>query len=411
MQSRMGLTAAIYALFTALGVSSTIFGLVLSDATAALDISLAHAGLVTTLFAVGRIVGSFVSGPFTDRAGAPLVTGFGVFAMLLGVAGLGVAPVAAVFFAGGLVMGLGFGALDVALNTSISELHPKRRTSMLSLLHGFYGVGSFLGPLLLGLLITWTGSWRTAPALAVLTFIGATVWYRARVRMSTTTAGAEPQQSEPVEHPGLFEDAKPKRRVGLVKLLQQPAFLLIVPVGFIYQGVSWSLSLWLPTFMTAVHGASSLAAASAVSAVFGGLTLGRFINSVVARILGDGNTLLAGAAGALVALGVALWTPISGIALFALFLTGLFLSTLIPTSIAVLTRLWPDTAGTVSGVFMTISAAGVLIVPWFQGVLGHLWGVRAGLGSGVVALLLLVVLIVALRGLLQREKVGETEQA
>ena len=224
-----------------------------------------------------------------------------------------------------------------------------------------------------------------------LLFVGAGLWYRAftdRAERAGSAAG----------------EGKPAPlRVGLLTLLQQPAFLLIVPVGFIYQGVSWSLSLWLPTFMAQVHGAAPLQAASAVSILWGGLTVGRFVNSAVIRVLGDGNALLLGAGGSFFALTLGLVAPRPSLLLVALFVTGLALSTLIPTSISVLTRLWPETAGTVSGVFMTISAAGVLFFPWFQGVLAELWGMRAGLGTGILALLLLVVIVAALRRLLRTE--------
>ena len=391
MKRPFGLTAAIFGLFTALGVSSTLFGLIISEATTALGISLVAAGLVTTLFAVGRIVGSFVCGPLTDRAGGAWVSAAGTATMLLGFAGLGAAPWDSVVFLGSFVMGAGFGALDVALNTDISALHPQRRGAMLSRRHGFYGVGSFVGPLLIGLVIAWTGSWRAAPGLVALLFVGAGLWYRAftdRAERAGSAAG----------------EGKPAPlRVGLLTLLQQPAFLLIVPVGFIYQGVSWSLSLWLPTFMAQVHGAAPLQAASAVSILWGGLTVGRFVNSAVIRVLGDGNALLLGAGGSFFALTLGLVAPRPSLLLVALFVTGLTLSTLIPTSNSELTRLWPETAGTVSGVFMTISAAGVLFFPWFQGVLAELWGMRAGLGTGILALLLLVVIVAALRRLLRTE--------
>lgn len=194
-------TVAIYALFAALGVSSTLFGLVLTDVTGALGISLAYAGLVTTLFAVGRTIGSFVSGPWTDRWGDRLVTWLGLGAMLVGLAALGSAPAALIFFTGSLVMGLGFGALDVALNTSISTLYPERRASMLSLLHGFYGVGSFVGPLLLGVVIGWQSSWRAAPWAAALVFLLAAVAYGALAKSPRLAGQQTPETSESMHRP------------------------------------------------------------------------------------------------------------------------------------------------------------------------------------------------------------------
>lgn len=398
MQQHVWVTAAIFVLFTALGVSSTTFGLILSDATESLGISLAYAGLVSTLFAAGRTAGSLLNGPLTDRWGERTMTLLGTLGLIAGLALIASAVSPGLFFGGSLLMGLGWSALDVALNTHISKLHPQRRSAMLSLLHGFYGVGSFVGPLLLGLSITWYTSWRSAPWVAGALFALAGLAYAATSRLGKTDDGpSAPRIEEQLSSVKGAADRAQRMALG------DPTLWLIASIGLIYQGVAWSLSLWLPTYMVSVHGTSSLAGASAISALFAGLTVGRFVNSLVVRRLGDLNTLLAGAVGSLIALTFSLAVSSPLLLFVGLTLTGLALSPLIPTAIAVLTRRWPETAGTVSGVFMMWSSVGVLFFPWFLGVLSDIWDMRAGLGVGVVALLFLTGVVLLLRRALARE--------
>lgn len=396
------LTATVFGLFAALGVSSTVFGVVLADARSALGIGLAYAGLVSTLFAAGRTVGSFVSGPLTDRFGEPAVTAGGLAGLVAGLFLFGGAAEPLPFFLGSLVMGLGFGALDVAANTAVSRLHPGRRAAMLSLLHGFYGVGSFAGPVLLGLAAAWRASWRAAPVAAAALFLVAGAAYALAGRASVGNA--------PVRTGGSRNGPTPfKTLPGVIR--RDPRFWLVIPVGFIYQGVSWSLSLWLPTYMSEAHGTGLLGGAPFVSAFFAGLTLGRFVAGTVAQRVGEANMLVAGSVGASMALAFGLLVRHPILAFAGLAATGLCLAPMVPTSLAVLTRLWSDAAGTVSGWFTTLSATAVLFFPWFLGVLSDAWGMRAGLGAGAAALLGLVGITLALRRALGAGGAGPTERA
>src|SRR5690606_22201361 len=99
------------------------------------------------------------------------LTYLGIVIMLGGLLGLGAANTVSLFFASSLLMGASFGALDVTLNTSISALYPQRRGAMLSLLHGFYGVGSFVGPLALSFVLVTRLSWRAAPWMVAVLFM------------------------------------------------------------------------------------------------------------------------------------------------------------------------------------------------------------------------------------------------
>lgn len=398
------LTASIYALFVVLGVSSTLFGLILADVTETLGISLANAGLVTTLFAVGRTAGSFLTGIATDRWGVNRPTAINLFVMLGGLALVAAAGHVAAFFLGSFIMGLAFGGLDVTLNLAITVLYPDRRAAMLSLLHAFYGVGSFAGPLALSFLLTHGPTWRALPAATAVLYALTGLFFSSlasalderQVRIQReardTSGGSRPEGA------GTHSSV----RKPLHALRGPQAFLLIVPIGFIYQGVSWGLSLWLPTYMAEVHGASPLRAAAAVSALFLGLTVGRFVNSVVTLRIGDANMLLFSAVGSLAGLSLSLAATTTVGTLVALGATGFFLAALIPTSIALLTALLPQAAGAASGTFMMLSATGVLLFPWLLGVLSERWGMRISLAVSLLALSTLVLDVLVLKRLLRR---------
>ena len=80
-----------------------------------------------------------------------------------------------------LLLGLGGGCVDSALNNYVS-LHYS--TGAMSFLHGFWGVGTTIGPILLGVIIPLGYTWRTGYSaisaiqgvILVLFLIGFPLW-------------------------------------------------------------------------------------------------------------------------------------------------------------------------------------------------------------------------------------------
>src|SRR5260370_326734 len=66
----------------------------------------------------------------------------------LGCAGVALAPSWSVFLAGVLVLGVGYGALDIGCNQLVAHSEGTSRTAVLNALNGTFGLGAVAGPIL-----------------------------------------------------------------------------------------------------------------------------------------------------------------------------------------------------------------------------------------------------------------------
>lgn len=86
----------------------------------------------------------------------------------------GFAGKAFVFGIGSIVMGIGSGFLDGYMNSTLIDLYPDNSTKPMGLLHGFYGIGSLVMPLVLQSLLLWM-VWRGAYYIVAVLFAIVTV--------------------------------------------------------------------------------------------------------------------------------------------------------------------------------------------------------------------------------------------
>ena len=135
------------------------------------------AGNLVTSLSTGRTLRRFGVGRLLVVAGLIAATG----ALLLGVA-----SVWAMVLIGALLLGMAAGLLDTGLNTVIAL---SGRLRLLNMLHGAYGVGSALGPLVVTAAILIT-SWRPAYVLLiVLELLLAYGWWRTSSHWTPKVAG------------------------------------------------------------------------------------------------------------------------------------------------------------------------------------------------------------------------------
>lgn len=87
----------------------------------------------------------------------------------------GFAGKAIIFGIGSVVMGIGSGFLDGYMNSTLIDLYPDNSTKPMGLLHGFYGIGSLVMPLILQGLLLWF-VWRGAYYVVAVLFVIVTVF-------------------------------------------------------------------------------------------------------------------------------------------------------------------------------------------------------------------------------------------
>ena len=86
-----------------------------------------------------------VAGRLADRIGARRVVLAAMPLMAAGAVVLGLAPSLPVAMAGGVLIGLGNGATDVAMNALGVAVEKARPVPVMSRFHAFWSIGSFVG--------------------------------------------------------------------------------------------------------------------------------------------------------------------------------------------------------------------------------------------------------------------------
>lgn len=338
---------------------------------AATGITLALISLIFPAREVGSFLGNFLSGIGSDLVGrGPLVW---IAALLLAMA-LTLAAFASwwpLFVGAFVLVSAAQASLSTGINAMIADANQAARGRALNTLHGVYGIGAALSPLVIGYLLEQGLPWRWA-------LIGiATIWllYGLVVWFSYRSATAETGNAQ-------------KRKLDLSMLRRGP-FLALFLIAFAYNGVAWSLLGWVALFMQQAAGLSTLLSVSLISVFYVALTIGRFLCAAYAEKLGYATIFL------ILAWGITLTYPLVVfgsplVVAIGVFLTGLSLSGLFPTALAYGSRLYPEQTGTVTGTLSIAMTLGSMAPPLWTGIIAERWSFQTALGVNYLMVLPLV---------------------
>lgn len=137
------------------GVLMGIYGPMLGAVAVRFNVSLATAGLLLGIHFLGALIGAacFWRLLYRHPPRHLLAASYGALALGLAVVVLASVTGAYPLLCGGAFgAGIGFGGLDYGLSQIFASSYHERKTQMLNLLHGSFGLGTALGPLALGLI-------------------------------------------------------------------------------------------------------------------------------------------------------------------------------------------------------------------------------------------------------------------
>ena len=356
----------------------------LTDEFSATGLTLAAIGLIFPARAVGGILGNLLSGFGSDLLGRQRLVW--VSALLLA-GSLGLAAVAkpwVLFLASFVLISATQGALSTGINAMIADANRAARARALNILHGVYGVGAAISPLIFGYLFERGLAWRWALSGTAL------IWllYALIVIVFNRAESIENQEKTTKELDwGMLRDGR---------------FLALFAIAFIYNGVAWSLLGWIALFMEQSAGFSTLLSLSMISVFYFALTTGRFLCAAFAEQVGYAKIL------SLLTAGIALTYPLVVfsnnplLVVVGVFLTGLSLSGLYPTAIAYGTRFYPQQTGTVSGTLSVAMTIGSMLPPFWTGIIAARWSFQTALAVNYVMVLMLIVVVIYLRSTEER---------
>lgn len=273
---------------------------------------------------------------------------------------------------------LGFGyAINLALN-NVFCANLANSTAALGALHGGYGIGGTVGPLIATAMVSHGVRWSFyyCLPLAVAVFnLGFAVWsfysyeQDLPVQLRTSleqTASRQQQQQQP-----LSSGPTTKKQL-LMQALRNRVTLTGALLIFAYQGAEVSVSGWVVSFLISYrHGDPSRV--GYVSAGFwAGITMGRFLLSHPAHRIGEKLAVVLLLAGS-VALQLMTWLIPNVISdAITVAILGLLLGPFYPCATAVFTKLLPRRFQTSSLSFVSaMGSSGGAVSPFLTGLLAQ----------------------------------------
>jgi len=342
---RLTATFAYYATFITLGATMAISGPALPWLARHTASRIDQISIIFVASSLGYMTGSLLSGRAYDRFPGHRIQALALLMISLSAA---LVPVlhplwflVMVFF----LLGTFQGALDVGCNTLLTWIHAEKVGPFMNGLHFFFGVGSFLAPLIFARVvlaaneIRWAYWFFSLLALPVATWLWLLPSPPIRRRTSEAASGRSIN--------GLF--------------------LLIVFFFVFNVGLELGFGNWIYTFSTRIALASTTSAAYLTSAFWGAFTVGRLLGIGISARLRPRTILLSDLAGSLAAFAILLLWPDSPLALWAgTIVMGLSIASAFATGMAFAERHVRLTGVLVGWIFVG-SGIGGMVLPWLVG--------------------------------------------
>lgn len=351
----------IYIAFIGLGIPDSLFGTAWPAIYSEFELPISFGSFVTIIISCGTVLSSVISSKIISRLGTNKVSAYSTLLTALALLGFSFAPNLWVMCFWAIILGIGAGAIDVALNNYVA-IHYS--ATHMSFLHCFYGVGVSVSPYILSLVIAgnfgWRGGYRIAFAIqliiTLLLFLSLPLWRKAH--------GGE-NESEENTHKDL----------SFGSVLKIPGVKMMCSLFIASCAIECTCGGWGSTFLVEYKHLPAEKAAQIIMIYYIGMTLGRFLSGVLAAKLHSWKIIKLGQ----IVLGLALLLLIlpGGVYLCALgmFLIGLGNGPLFPN----FNYLTPENFGSdisqsVIGIQMASAYIGIMVAPAVCGLLGQSFG-------------------------------------
>jgi len=271
------------------------------------------------------------------------------------------------------VYGLGLGLIIPTDNLLIAEVSSNSRSSAVSLLNFFWGIGAVL----CSLMVAWAAAHQMVPLVlgSVAAFL---------VLLAFVSRGLPfPAAAVPASGPA----------VRWKDLARSPMIWLFASVFFLYPGVETAVGGWIGSYVSRMAPQDAKMAPLMPAFFWAALTLGRALGTMFLSYLPERRVLLGGFTAGSVGIGLMLWAVTLPQVILGALITGLSFATLYPITVARLSHRYGVAARSIGAVMFSLAAMGPAVVPWMVGVVSQATGsLRAGLFltlGGTVILLLI----------------------
>ena len=343
-KQKRNLTISYFLSLISLGLTTAALGPslpALAENTSAL---LSQISVLFTAKTGGYLLGSLVGGRLYDRLPGQKVGGTAIVVMIVTLALTPVIPLLWLLVLDSFILGAVEGSLDVGCNTMLVWVHGREVGPYMNALHFFFGLGTFVTPIIIAQSNQLTGDVAWGYWVIALALVPIAVWMLSQ---------PSPSAPEPDEEKG-----------GDGNLLY---LILIAAFLFLYVGAEVGFSGWIYTYALKMDMADETTAAYLTSLFWGTFTLGRLLSVALAARLRSYWIVVADLVGCLLGLGVLLFFPASTAALWVgAAILGLSMASLFPSMISLAERRINLTGSRMS-VFFVGGSSGAMLLPWIIG--------------------------------------------
>ncbi|WKV70711.1 MFS transporter [Streptomyces sp. PCS3-D2] len=323
--------------FVVIGALQALYGPAIPALRDEFGISPAVAGLSLSAHFVGALLGVLIYHLLRGRLNNRVLLGGSYVLMAVGAAVFAFSPSWTLALAGTFVIGLGFGGIDYGLNQLFAVGFGHRSTAMLNLLNGHFGIGAIAGPALIG----WLGA-DSYPEI----FVGTGV---VSLLILVTLGGVALREPAPAPAEGA--------PAGGARVL--PIIAVFIGIYVLHVAIETGVGGWEPTHLEAV-GYGAATAATATSAYWAAMTIGRFVAAPISLRWSAPSILTVCCAGMA---GFLLLATVPAFAPYAYLGVGLMIAPIFPTCLPWLNRAVPGVAAAGAYVIAASMIGGVAFPP------------------------------------------------
>lgn len=349
-QQKRNQSIGYFGAFIALGLGMALLGPSLPRLAENTGSTISQISILFTASSGGYFLGSVLGGRLYDHyAGHPIL------AIVLGIMIFGIALIpfipllwiltAILFFLGALQ-----GVLDVGCNTLLIWVYRRDVSPFMNALHFFFGVGTFVAPIILAQSALLSGDIKSGYILIALMIIPILIWITRQPSPS-----AQDQNEEAAEK-------------GTQNLRQNVILIVFTAlILFFYVGAELGFGGWIYTYALESNLADATTAAYLTSAFWGAFSIGRLASIPMATRLRPRTQMFADFAGCIAGMLIIILFAGSQIALWAgTMVVGFSMASVFPVTITLAERRMVVTGQVTSWFFVGVGL-GSMLMPWLIG--------------------------------------------
>lgn len=345
----------IYIAFISLGLPDALLGAAWPTIYTQFDVPVSYAGIVSAVISCCTVVSSLMSDKLTSRYGAGKVTAISVAMTAFALLGFSVSGSFWVLCLFAIPYGLGAGSVDAALNNYVALHYASRHMSWL---HCMWGVGTTIGPFIMGLALSGGHMWNIGyryvgliqVVISAVVFLSLPLWKSAERATDTS------------EH----------ESVPLREVFKIPGAREVMLSFLCYCAYEQTAILWGSSYLVGTAGIDAELAATLGSLFCIGITIGRGISGFITFKLNDTAMIRLGeilsALGAiLMLLPLGAWSKMAGLMVLGLGCAPIYPSTIHSTP----AHFGAERSQAIIGVQMASAYVGTTLMPPIFGLIAN----------------------------------------